>query len=112
MSQTTAGQEANSLCLDAGSDTAVNLELDTFTTRTDQVVDAGTVDMGYHYPITTNVADINGDWRVDFIDYAILVSQWQQAPGIPSADIEPACGDGIVNFLDLGLLVDNWLWRQ
>jgi hypothetical protein len=111
LSQTAAGQETNSLCLDAGSDTAVNLGLDTFTTRTNQVVDVGTVDMGYHYPIT-NVADINGDWLVDFIDYAILASQWQQAPGIPSADIEPACGDGTVNFLDLCLLVDNWLWKQ
>ena len=67
--------------------------------------------MGYHYPIT-NVADIDGDWDVDFVDFAILASQWRQAPGIPSADIEPASGNGIVNFSDLGLLVDNWLWSN
>jgi hypothetical protein len=111
LSQTAAGQETNSLCVDAGSDTAANLGVDIFTTRTDQVVDAGTVDMGYHYPIT-NVADINGDWDVDFVDFAILATQWQQAPSIPSADIEPASGNGIVDFLDLSVLVDNWLWEK
>ena len=111
LSHTAAGQAIDSPCVDAGSDTAANLGVDIFTTRTDQVVDAGTVDMGYHYPIT-NVADIDGDWEVDFVDFSILASQWQQAPGIPSADIEPANGNGIVDFLDLGLLVDNWLWEK
>jgi len=111
LSHTAAGQAIDSPCVDAGSDTAANLGVDIFTTRTDQVIDAGTVDMGYHYPIT-NVADIDGDWDVDFVDFAILASQWRQAPGIPSADIEPASGNGIVNFLDLAVLVDNWLWRQ
>ncbi|MHC5059953.1 MAG: hypothetical protein ACYTFK_02560 [Planctomycetota bacterium] len=111
LSQTSAGQEANSLCVDAGNDTAANLGMDIFTTRTDQVVDTDAVDMGYHYPIT-NIADINGDWGVDFVDFAILATQWQQAPGIPSADIEPAIGNGIVDFLDIAVLVDNWLWRE
>lgn len=111
LSQTSAGQEANSLCVDAGNDTAANLGMDIFTTRTDQVVDTDAVDMGYHYLIT-NVADINGDWGVDFVDFTILASQWQQAPSIPSADIEPTSGNGIVDFLDLAVLVDNWLWRE
>ncbi len=49
LSQVAAGQLVDSPCLDAGSDTAVNLGLDTKTTRTDAVVDAGLVDIGYHY---------------------------------------------------------------
>jgi hypothetical protein len=49
LSQTAAGQGADSPCVDAGSDTAANLGLDSFTTRTDDAGDAGTVDMGYHY---------------------------------------------------------------
>ena len=111
LSQTGAGQGTDSPCVDAGSDTAANLGMDIFTTRTDQVIDTGAVDMGYHYSIT-NVADIDRDGDVDFVDYAILASQWRQAPGVPSADIEPVSGNGIVNLPDLGLLVDNWLWEQ
>ena len=40
-----------SLCVNAGSDLAVNLDLDDKTTRTDNAADTGTVDLGYHYPI-------------------------------------------------------------
>lgn len=49
LSQTASGQASNSPCLDTGDDTAVNLGLDTLTTRTDQATDGGTVDMGFHY---------------------------------------------------------------
>ncbi len=49
LSQTAAGQGVDSPCVDAGSDTAVNLGMDDKTTRTDDVTDADVVDMGYHY---------------------------------------------------------------
>ncbi|MBI5117115.1 right-handed parallel beta-helix repeat-containing protein [Candidatus Poribacteria bacterium] len=49
LSQTAAGQNANSPCMNAGSDTAVNVGMDSYTTRTDGVGDTGVVDMGYHY---------------------------------------------------------------
>ncbi|MCH7764361.1 MAG: VCBS repeat-containing protein, partial [Candidatus Marinimicrobia bacterium] len=49
LSHTAAGQSSDSPCIDAGSATAASLGLDTRTTRTDQVVDAGTVDLGFHY---------------------------------------------------------------
>jgi hypothetical protein len=52
--------------------------------------------------------DINGDMKVGFVDFAILASQWMQAPGIPSADIVP---DGIVDVCDLALFSQNWLWE-
>lgn len=108
LSQTSAGQAVDSPCIDAGSDTAANLEMDIFTTRTDHIGDAGTVDMGYHYPML-NPADIDRDGDIDFADFAILASQWLEAPGEPSADIVPIDGDDIVDLLDLGCLVDNWL---
>ena len=96
--------------MDTGSDTAANLGLDELITRTDQVFDTGVVDMGYHYPTS---ADIDSDWDVDFVDYAILASQWQQTPGEPSADIAPPpAGDGIVDINDLGTLVGYWLWGK
>ena len=49
LSQIAAGQPADSPCVDAGSASALTLGLDTYTTRTDDVPDAGTVDMGFHY---------------------------------------------------------------
>jgi len=49
LSHVAAGQASDSPCIDAGSDTAVNMELDSKTTRTDGTTDAGTVDTGYHY---------------------------------------------------------------
>jgi hypothetical protein len=108
LSQIAAGQVIDSPCMDTGSDTAANLGMNIFTTRTNQICDAGIVDIGYHYFIS-NPADIDMQGGVDFIDYAILTSQWKQIPGVPSADIAPLCGDGIVDEKDFNFLVESWL---
>ena len=55
------------------------------------------------------IADLNSDTKVNFIDYAILASQWQGSPGSPSADIAPEGGDGIVNGKDLAAMAGEWL---
>jgi len=78
LSQVAARQAVNSPCVDAGSDLAVNLGMDKFTTRTDNVGDTGIVDMGYHYPMP-NAADIDGDGDVDLTDFAILAGHWELA---------------------------------
>jgi len=52
LSQRAAGQPKNSPCVDTGSDTAKNLGLNQYTTRTDEAGDQDIVDMGYHYPIS------------------------------------------------------------
>jgi parallel beta-helix repeat protein/predicted outer membrane repeat protein len=49
LSQQASGQAVTSPCVNAGSDTASNLELESYTTRTDEKGDGGVVDMGYHY---------------------------------------------------------------
>lgn len=55
-------------------------------------------------------ADFNHDCIVNFKDFAILASQWLQAPGIPSADIAPPLtGNGIVDYNDLSALTEIWL---
>ncbi len=111
LSQIVAGQAADSPCVDAGSDTAANLGMDIYTTRTDKVPDEGIVDMGYHYIET--VADLNDDGIIDAKDIAILGSQWRQTPTLPSTDIAPlGTGDGIVDIHDLAMLADWWLWPQ
>jgi len=64
LSQTAAGQASDSPCVDAGSDSAVNLGLGAFTTRTDRIGDSGTVDMGFHYysiSLVYHVDGVNGD---------------------------------------------------
>jgi len=54
--------------------------------------------------------DFIPDGRVDFLDFAVLASQWLQPPGTPSADIAPAPdGDGMVEYLDLADFAMLWL---
>jgi len=68
LSQIDAGQTVDSPSLNAGSDLAENIcfvvgggELccNQLTTRTDQVADAGIVNMGYHYPIAPVTVELN-----------------------------------------------------
>ncbi|MCZ6690952.1 MAG: hypothetical protein O7H41_15285 [Planctomycetota bacterium] len=49
LTQILAGQGIDSPCFDAGSDTSANLGLNLRTTATNGALDAGTVDMGYHF---------------------------------------------------------------
>ena len=49
LSHIAAGQLVDSPCINVGSDLAISLGLDVYTTRTDTVGDIGIVDMGYHY---------------------------------------------------------------
>jgi hypothetical protein len=52
--------------------------------------------------------DFDGDFDVDFIDFAVLAGSWRQ--NNPLADIAPPpAGDGIVDMKDLDVLCDNWL---
>ena len=57
-----AGQEADSPCIDKGNDTAQNLGLDSRTTRTDNIPDSGTVDLGFHYSISDAPPEDYGPW--------------------------------------------------
>ncbi len=52
MTGTTAGQDTDSPCIDAGNGTATSNGLHERTTRTDFVFEAGTADLGYHYKPT------------------------------------------------------------
>lgn len=53
--------------------------------------------------------DLYHDYHVDLFDFAVLASQWVQAPGVPSADIAPDSGDGVVDINDLAVLAAHWL---
>ncbi|MFA6187124.1 MAG: SUMF1/EgtB/PvdO family nonheme iron enzyme [Phycisphaerae bacterium] len=56
--------------------------------------------------VVINPADLTGDGMVNYLDLAILVDQWLQPPGSPSADLN---SDGIVNFVDFATFAENWL---
>jgi len=58
LSQTASGQPQQSICIDAGGDNSNSVRFDVFDkefhlddliTRTDQISESGTVDMGFHY---------------------------------------------------------------
>jgi hypothetical protein len=113
LSQVAAGQALDSPCVDAGSDLAANLGMDVFATRTDEVSDAGTVDMGYHYPAGTlsGRPDINLDLHVDSSDYCILAAYWRQCNEPCDANYLPGdiIKDHCVDANDLKVLVFSWL---
>ena len=110
LSQTAAGQGADSPCVDAGSDTATNLGMDKYTTRTDKVADDGLVDMGYHY--LDNIADLNDDGYVNLEDILLMALQWLDVPSEPSADIAPEPLDNFVDYQDFAVIGQNWQWPE
>jgi hypothetical protein len=70
LSQTAAGQSVQSPCVDAGGPASSLID---GTTRSDEVLDAGVLDMGYHYPISglpLVMGDANRDLDVDLDDFA------------------------------------------
>lgn len=73
LSQILAGNPLTSPCVDAGSDTTENLDLDAMTTRIDHVSDEGIVDMGYHYPYLLMIISI-------IIDEDDAVLKWSTRP--------------------------------
>jgi len=53
LKQISAGQATTSPCVDAGSASSSVLNMDDKTTRTDDILDSGIVDMGFHYSLDT-----------------------------------------------------------
>lgn len=53
LSQVSAGQDSDSICVNAGDQPASSYPLNERTTRTDQEADTGLVDLGFHYLIQT-----------------------------------------------------------
>jgi hypothetical protein len=73
--------------------------------------DTGVVDMGYHYPTSVAVhnSDLNGNFFVDFFDYALMSRNWQQFPDPCDPHSGDIIQDGIVDIYDLAELCSDWL---
>jgi len=114
LSQTNSGQSSNSLCVDAGSDSAGLMGLIGYTTRTDEAADAGIVDMGYHYPMAEpcRFCDLAYNGVINFRDFAVLADRWLNKDcsetniWCQGADITL---DTRVDFKDIAFLADCWL---
>ena len=99
LSQIASYETVDSLCVNAGSDTAVNFGLDELTTRSDGMDDEGMVDMGYHAPYTLWIYSIE---RVG----SDVTIRWNASPGVSytaqwSTDME-TWNDVVVG------VTDNW----
>ena len=55
--------------------------------------------------ILTDVADLDGDMRVNGADLGILLAAWLCSGGCPDEDCD---GDGDVDGADLGIVLSNW----
>jgi hypothetical protein len=55
-----------------------------------------------------NIADLNIDGKVNFVDFAQLGNLW----GSTQNTIEDLDGDGTVDLDDLDIMATNWLWEK
>ncbi len=56
--------------------------------------------------------DINEDWKVDFVDLQLLVSEWRNTPdcfGVLGSECSDISGDVKVNLVDFFLIANKWM---
>ncbi len=86
----------------------------TYCWRVDLVTSGSGVITGDMWNFSTQpqplAGDLNGDWKVDFIDLSILATQWLNPAGCAGHpnDCADIIGTDGVNLRDLASLADNW----
>ena len=111
---------SNSALIDKGSNFAGSLGMVSHTTRTDGRLDAGLVDIGYHYKVTQpcrfcDLTSTSFDGKVNFIDFALMAQHWgsdygtNYGDGTERRDNGDISLDGFVDLFDMALLSDCWL---
>ncbi|MGD0785390.1 MAG: S8 family serine peptidase [Sedimentisphaerales bacterium] len=105
-------QTDNSPCVNTGSGSAISRGMYKHTTRTDNVIDFGIVDMGYHYVLASSglLGDLNFDGAVNLEDLAIFMLYWlDNNCSYPywcnGTDLNE---DGRVDFEDFALFAENY----
>lgn len=113
LSQTGAGQAADSPGVDSGSGDAQYSNLDGLTTRSDEAADMGAVDMGYHHSVTGQPV-IPGDYDRNLVlDLADVAGFQNCFTGSGPTDVSPCCrifdfqSDGDVDLEDGESLVTS-----
>jgi len=61
-----------------------------------------------------NIADFNGDHKVNMADFTILSAAWASQAGEPdyNGDCDIAAEDNVISIADLALFADNWLVNE
>jgi predicted outer membrane repeat protein len=109
LSQLAAGQSIQSPCVDVGSDLASNLGMETLSTRTDEIFDEVTVDMGYHYPgVPIDCGDANGSGQVTSADGYLILNYLGSGPMPISCWAANVNGDNVLTTAD-GFYILNYL---
>ena len=114
LSQISSGQSQNSPYVDAGSDYASYIGFLGHTTRTDEISDAGRVDIGYHHPGAEpcRLCDLVLDGVINFRDFAVLADRWLEdscSQGNNWCNGADLTSDMNVNMSDIAFLADCWL---
>jgi len=105
-------------CVNAGT-FSVDIGMNRRTTRTDNLVDTGNMDMGYHYVLdegpTCKNCDFDDSDRVDGLDLKVIASNWLDDG---CGDSDGWCGgadlnmDHQVDFKDYAILGDCWMFED
>ena len=90
LSHASAGQPEDSPYVDAGAPNAADLGLADRTTRSDEMTDAGVVDLGYHYPVTGKPF-LRGDFDRDSLLNLKDIAEFQNCFTGDSPDPTPPC---------------------
>ncbi|MCP4713417.1 MAG: hypothetical protein GY869_32710, partial [Planctomycetes bacterium] len=69
----------------------------------------GTAEASMSLSSVGNVADLNGDGVVDFLDWGLLGKKWNYEQVLLKADLDR---DGVVGVLDLWRFSLEWLWGR
>lgn len=116
LSQRLADSSLQSPCVDAGSADAAIIGVDARTTRRDLVPDAGTVDLGFHYAITSETCPIGNfgcHGRINLRDVAHIQQCFNgsgRATGVPCCEqfnVDDAPGVSLTDFALLAPALSN-----
>lgn len=102
--------DVNSPCIDAGDPNSDwTLELWPHGKRINIGAYGGTPEASMSLSNAGNIADLNTDGFVDYIDIRLFTGEWLCKEVLLAEDLDR---NGIVNFTDFALLADNLPWEE
>jgi hypothetical protein len=102
--------DQNSPCIDAGDPCSLwTSEIWPHGKRINMGAYGGTHQASMSTSTTGNIADLNHNGFVNWIDMKILTGKWPMQELLLAEDLNR---DGIVNAKDYALFADNWRWQE
>jgi len=99
---------ATSECIDFGGP-AYASELWPHGKRTNIGAYGGTPEASMSLSTAGNIADLDHDGDVDYVDLDMLTDEWTSEEFLLAEDLTR---NGAVNFPDFAIFADNWLWQE